>query len=194
VLTPQTSTQIPETARLLGQLSQKYKKPSFAAFMGDVAIRPSLEILADCFLEPSLVTEGVTRSASESGSLEWVLMVVAAVIALSGIALAYYMYVSRPALPKEMAKALSPIYSVLVRKYYVDEAYMAVTVKPLRRLGGFLSSTVDRGLIDGLVNGLAKGTAVVGSAAGSLQAGYVREYAFSILLGVAAILGYLVLR
>jgi acyl-CoA synthetase (NDP forming) len=46
VLTPQTSTQIPETAKLLGELSQKYKKPSFAAFMGDVAIRPSLEILA----------------------------------------------------------------------------------------------------------------------------------------------------
>jgi hypothetical protein len=35
VLTPQTATQIPETARLLGQLSQKYQKPSFAAFMGN---------------------------------------------------------------------------------------------------------------------------------------------------------------
>ena len=146
------------------------------------------------FLEPSLVTEGVTRSASESGSLEWVLMVVATLIALSGIALAYYLYVSRPALPKEMTKTLSPIYNLLVRKYYVDEAYMAVIVKPLRRLGGFLASTIDRGLIDGLVNGLAKGTAVAGSLAGSLQAGFVREYAFSILLGVAAILGYLVLR
>ena len=46
VLTPQTSTQIPETARLLGELYQKYKKPCFAAFMGDVAIRPALETLA----------------------------------------------------------------------------------------------------------------------------------------------------
>ena len=47
VLTPQTSTQIPETARVLGELSIKYKKPTFAAFMGDVAIRPSLEILTE---------------------------------------------------------------------------------------------------------------------------------------------------
>jgi acetate---CoA ligase (ADP-forming) len=47
VLTPQTSTQIPETARLLGELSQKYKKPTFAAFMGDQAIRPALEILTE---------------------------------------------------------------------------------------------------------------------------------------------------
>jgi len=45
VLTPQTSTQIPETARLLGELAQKYKKPTFAAFMGDQAIRPALKIL-----------------------------------------------------------------------------------------------------------------------------------------------------
>ncbi len=45
VLTPQTSTQIPETARLLGELSQKTKKPSFAAFMGDRAIAKAVEIL-----------------------------------------------------------------------------------------------------------------------------------------------------
>lgn len=44
VLTPQTATQIPETARLLGELTQKYKKPTFGAFMGDLAIRPALEI------------------------------------------------------------------------------------------------------------------------------------------------------
>jgi acetyl coenzyme A synthetase (ADP forming)-like protein len=44
VLTPQTSTQIPETARSLGELSRKFKKPTFAAFMGDQAIHPAMEI------------------------------------------------------------------------------------------------------------------------------------------------------
>ena len=47
VLTPQTSTQIPETARVMGELARKYKKPTFAAFMGDLAIRPALEILTE---------------------------------------------------------------------------------------------------------------------------------------------------
>jgi acetate---CoA ligase (ADP-forming) len=47
VLTPQTSTQITETAKLLGELSQKYKKPSFAAFMGDQAIGEAVKILTD---------------------------------------------------------------------------------------------------------------------------------------------------
>ncbi len=47
VLTPQTSTQIPETARLLGELSQKYKKPSFAAFMGDQSIETAVQILTE---------------------------------------------------------------------------------------------------------------------------------------------------
>lgn len=46
VLTPQTSTQIPETARLLGELSKKYQKPSFAAFMGDMGMREAIEILS----------------------------------------------------------------------------------------------------------------------------------------------------
>jgi acetyl coenzyme A synthetase (ADP forming)-like protein len=47
VLTPQTATQIPETARVLGRLSNRHQKPTFAAFMGDVAIRPALEILSE---------------------------------------------------------------------------------------------------------------------------------------------------
>src|SRR5512136_2726887 len=47
VLTPQTATQIPETARVVGELSRKYRKPTFAAFMGDLAIRPAMEILAE---------------------------------------------------------------------------------------------------------------------------------------------------
>ena len=47
VLTPQTATQIPETARALGELSRQHKKPTFAAFMGDLAIRPAMEILAE---------------------------------------------------------------------------------------------------------------------------------------------------
>jgi acetyltransferase len=47
VLTPQTSTQIPETARILGELARQYRKPTFAVFMGDQAIRPALSILAE---------------------------------------------------------------------------------------------------------------------------------------------------
>jgi acetyltransferase len=47
VLTPQTSTQIPETAKLLGELSQKYHKPAFAAFMGDQAIETATKVLTE---------------------------------------------------------------------------------------------------------------------------------------------------
>jgi acetyl coenzyme A synthetase (ADP forming)-like protein len=47
VLTPQTATQIPETAQVLGEMFRKYRKPTFAAFMGDLAIRPALDILTE---------------------------------------------------------------------------------------------------------------------------------------------------
>ena len=72
VLTPQTSTQIPETAEVLGKLSQKYKKPSFAAFMGDVAIRPSLEILAQYSVPNYQVPErAVAAVAAMWGRRHW---------------------------------------------------------------------------------------------------------------------------
>src|SRR5512136_429863 len=47
VLTPQTATQIPETARVLGEMARKYAKPTFAAFMGDPAIRPAVDVLTE---------------------------------------------------------------------------------------------------------------------------------------------------
>jgi NADH-quinone oxidoreductase subunit L len=123
-----------------------------------------------------------------------VLLLVSAIIALGGIALAYYMYVLKPALPKELAKRFGWLYTLLQHKYYVDEAYMAVIVNPLRDLGGFCASVIDRGLVDGIVNGVGSITVGSGGLLARLQGGLVRGYALSILLGVAAILGYLALR
>jgi len=64
VLTPQTATQIPETARVLGELARKYKKPTFAAFMGDQAIRPALEILTEYSIPNYQVPERAVAAIS----------------------------------------------------------------------------------------------------------------------------------
>ena len=71
---------------------------------------------------------------------------------------------------------------------------MEVIVKPLRDLGRFLGSSVDKGLIDGIVNGIGRVTTGLAPVFGGMQAGIVREYAFSILIGAVVILGYLILR
>jgi NADH-quinone oxidoreductase subunit L len=164
----------------------------FAALAGFIGVPGGLS-LVEPYLHPALATPGVIRVA-EANPLEWVLLAVSVIIALSGIWLAYYMYVLKPSVPKALAKRYEWLYTVLQNKYYVDRAYMEVVVKPLRDLGAFAGSVLDRGVVDAIVNGVGSFTVGSGGVLGRLQAGFVREYALSILLGVAVILGYLVLR
>ncbi len=165
----------------------------FAAIAGFIGLPGGLSLI-EKFLHPALVTPGVHRIAAEHGVIEWVLLLISAVVALVGIYVAYYMYVLKPEIPKKLAKQWSSVYTLLVRKYYVDEAYTEVIVKPLKDIGGFLASTIDKGLIDGIVNGIGSVTTGLAPILGGMQAGLVREYAFSILIGAVAVLGYLVLR
>ena len=165
----------------------------FAAVAGFVGLPGGLSLI-EKFLEPALTTPGIIRVAGEHGIIEWVLLVISAVVALLGIYVAYYMYILKPEAPKKLAKQWSSIYKLLVRKYYVDEVYTEIIVKPLKDFGGFLASVIDRGLIDGLVNGVGSVTTGLAPLLGGMQAGLVREYAFSILIGAVAILGYLILR
>ena len=165
----------------------------FAAIAGFVGLPGGLSAIGK-FLEPAFVTPGVHHAPATGSATEWILLAVSAIVSVLGIYLAYHLYVLHPELPKKISTEFSGLYNLLVRKYYVDEAYMEVIVKPLRDLGGFLASSVDRGLIDGIVNGVGQVTAGLAPVFGGMQAGLVREYAFSILIGAAAILGYLILR
>jgi NADH-quinone oxidoreductase subunit L len=86
------------------------------------------------------------------------------------------------------------LYNLLVNKYHVDEIYMAVIVNPLKQLGVFMSEVIDQQVIDGAVNGVASLLGQGGEGTRRLQTGYVRNYALGIILGVVAVIGYLVLR
>ena len=164
----------------------------FAVLAGYVGLPGGISLL-EPYLHPALATPGVVK-LPESDVLEWVVLVISAILAAGGIGLAYYMYVLKPAVPKALVKRYEWLYTLLQNKYYVDQAYMEVIVKPLRDLGAFAASVLDRGLVDGIVNGVGSFTAGSGGVLARLQGGLVRGYALSILLGVAAILGYLVLR
>ncbi len=146
--------------------------------------------LVEGYLEPVLPAGHI----AEAGALEWVLLAVSAVVALGGIALAYYLYVVRPEAPARLSRQYAPLYTLLSRKYYVDEFYMAVVVEPLRRVGRFIAELFDPQVVDGAVNGLARLAGVCGEGLGTLQTGRVRSYALSILVGVVIILGYFLLR
>ncbi len=110
-------------------------------------------------------------------------------LALAGIGAAWYLYLARPALPARIARAARPLYTLLDNKYYFDRFNEWFFAGGARTVGNFLSNVGDRSIIDGFfVNGTAK---VVGWAASLLrhiQSGYVYHYAFTMIVGVFALL------
>jgi len=129
-----------------------------------------------------------------SHSTEVLLALVAVGVATLGWGLAYLFYLRRPELPARIAAGARGLQTLLVNKYYVDEIYDAVIVRPLVRVSDrVLYRVVDAGLIDGIaVNGLA--ASVRGAASGGLKylhSGLTQSYVFSMLVGAATILWYL---
>ena len=144
------------------------------------------------FLAPALAP---SEPHAIEHSTEYAMAFTAISVAAVGAALAWYLYVSRPDLPGRIAGSVRALYRLLLNKYYVDEAYDAVIVKPTVALSDrVLFRVVDAGIIDGLgVNGLARTVrAAADGALKHLQTGLTQSYVFLMILGTAAIIGYLV--
>jgi len=112
-------------------------------------------------------------------------MIISASFGVGGILLATLLYVIVPSLSDSVKSAAGPIYTLLANKYYVDELYAAVIVKPLTLISRtVLWRGVDEGLIDtGLVNGLGKVVQALGEVARRWQSGSIRNSATWILAG-----------
>jgi NADH-quinone oxidoreductase subunit L len=114
-----------------------------------------------------------------------VAMTISASFGILGILLAYLMYVARPALAESGKNALRGLYTLVYNKYYVDEFYRAVVVRPLEVFSRYiLWRGVDEALIDtGLVGGLAHTVRGWGALFRRIQSGSIRNYATWVLAG-----------
>src|SRR5438552_17961894 len=105
------------------------------AILGGVCAAPAmLSTGTDYFtklLQPVFGGVEAAGAEAEARSLEVTLAIVAVLTALLGAAVAYWLYLRRPEKTDALAKSLKPAYSTLLNKYYVDELYAAVVVKPL---------------------------------------------------------------
>jgi len=119
-------------------------------------------------------------------------------VALLGLALAWWIYGRRPlSSPQQtdpLARALNGLYHALERKWWVDELYHALFVRPYQGLARALAQSVDQGLIDGVVNGLGALARGLAQRWRAWQNGYVRSYALTIVIGVIVLVAYLLLR
>jgi NADH-quinone oxidoreductase subunit L len=120
-----------------------------------------------------------------------VLAVVALVVVLAGIFIAYNIWFA-PGATRPVPASLVGLQRLFNHKYYVDELYDDAIVRPTEATAELLADDVDRDVIDGLVNGTAGGIAAVGSGLGLWETGYVRLYALSILAGAAVIVGFVI--
>jgi len=90
---------------------------------------------------------------------------------------------------------VSVVYRVLINKYYFDWFNENVIAKTTRGLGYLLWGVGDRGIIDGLlVNGSAKAVGAMSGVVRKLQTGFLYHYAFAMVIGLAAFIGWFVLR
>jgi NADH-quinone oxidoreductase subunit L len=110
------------------------------------------------------------------------------VVGVAGIALAYFLYMMRPDLPAKIAGTVPALYRFLLNKWYFDELYDFLFVRPAFKLGWGLWKKGDGAVIDGLgPDGLSATIQVLSRRASALQSGYLYHYAFAMLLGIAAL-------
>src|SRR5467141_518424 len=144
------------------------------------------------FLEPVFAQGGVGNAEAAEATahaLETPLAVVAVITALLGFAIAFWLYLRRPGKPEQLAKSMRGLYNTLLHKYYVDEIYAALIVKPLLWLStNVLWQTVDARAIDGTVNGIAEGMTGIGDGVRHTQSGNTRSYAVWVVIGALVII------
>lgn len=113
---------------------------------------------------------------------------------LIGFALAWKFYIRSPELPRSVAANHRLLYAFLLNKWYFDELYDFLFVRPAKRLGRFLWKTGDGTIIDGLgPDGISARVIDVTDRVVKLQTGYLYHYAFAMLIGVAALVTWMML-
>jgi NADH-quinone oxidoreductase subunit L len=149
------------------------------------------------FLAPVLQSGAVaelapTGEAAGKGT-EILLTLISVSVAVLGFLLAWTLYLRRPELPARIATALGGLYNAVSHKYYIDELYAALFVKPL--IDGsttILWHGIDQGVIDAAVNDSADAARHVSDKARHMQSGNLRSYAGWVAAGGAVVIAYMV--
>jgi NADH-quinone oxidoreductase subunit L len=113
---------------------------------------------------------------------------------LTGFIVALWFYIWNPSMPARVAAANRPLYLFLLNKWYFDEIYDAIFVKPAQALGRFLWKRGDGTVIDGFLNGVAMGIVPFFTRlAGKAQSGYIFTYAFAMVVGIVVLITWMTL-
>ncbi|MFN8133436.1 MAG: NADH-quinone oxidoreductase subunit L [Solirubrobacteraceae bacterium] len=161
-----------------------------ATFAGLLQI-PYVDHVIENFLAPTFADSTLFETVKPSDALTNFGLVLGTVIGLSGIALAYLLWVRRPELPGKIRARIGPLYELSFHKWWFDEAIDFLVVRPAAAIGRFAQRTFERVVVDGLFVNAPTGLVRVGSAAvRSVQSGALRAYAALLILGLAGVALY----
>jgi len=161
----------------------------------DRFLAPVMESTKTAGGEGAAVTEGAEPPSQPEvkTSTEWALTASSVAAGFAGLFFAWLFYYKRPELPARFTAKFHGIYLTVLHKYYVDEGYGALFVKPLLALSTVVFwRGIDQGVIDGMVNGAGEASKDIGGQLRRMQSGNIRSYAAWVALGGAAVVAYMV--
>jgi NADH-quinone oxidoreductase subunit L len=153
---------------------------------GWVAV-PGLTNAIDKFLQPTFA-DSAHYASTPSTKTEWIGLAVGGAVAIVGIAAAWFAYVRRPGLTLALRERLPRLHDFLEHKWYFDELYDLLFVRPTLAFANWARTFVEGGVVQDVIGGGA--ARVVGAStavARTLQSGYIRGYALLLLVGVGAL-------
>jgi NADH-quinone oxidoreductase subunit L len=160
------------------------------SIVGGIVAVPGLTDTLEHFLEPTFEDSRFHDTAPTTGAEVWGL-VAGGVIAVLGIAFAWVVYLRRPGTATRLRERFAPVHAFLSNKWYFDELYDALFVRPVTTFGGFGRRVIESAFVQGTIVGGATGIVRVGTSfARAIQTGYLRAYALLLLLGVVVLTLY----
>jgi NADH-quinone oxidoreductase subunit L len=139
------------------------------------------------FDKPDIGAEAAGEAAAHPSEL--VFAIVAVTTALLGFLTALWLYLRQPGKADALAKSMKPAYTTLLNKYYVDELYAFLIVRPLLWIStNVFWKAADVAGIDGTVNGIASGATAIGDGVRHTQSGNTRSYAVWVVVGAIVVL------
>lgn len=119
-----------------------------------------------------------------SHSEEAVLLGLSVVFAIAGFLLAYFLYQKKNLIPIPDGAYRTPLVRLSYGKFYVDEIYEAILLKPIQKLAFWTNRALDMGFVDRIVDGVGELALALSQVIRRLQSGFVGDYAFYMVVGL----------
>jgi len=124
----------------------------------------------------------------------WLIVITPTIITLA-IPLSYFLYIKDKTILDGVKNSNLPLYNFLLKKWYIDEVYDFIFIKPLKKIGVFFWKKGDQDTIDRYgPDGISKFIKFISNKAIQFQSGYIYDYAFVMLIGLSALITYLILN